>query len=105
MPERRERPRVPIREKCLLSINDRQVRAEIENLSEIGGLFQIIEPGAAPVTDDDLGMEAGFLLSTVSPARQYTGEIIRLYFAGGVHHIALRFWKKYHEVPGGPPPA
>ena len=83
----------------------RQVHAEIENLSELGGLFHIVEPGAAPVTDDDLGMEAVFLLSTVSPARQYTGEIIRLYFADGAPHVALRFWKKYREVPGGSPPA
>ena len=100
MPERRESPRVPISEKCLLSIQGRQVHAEIENLSEIGGLFRIVEPGAAPVTDDDLGMEATFPLATVSPARQYTGEIIRLYFADGAHHIALRFWKKYREMPG-----
>lgn len=103
MPERREHPRVPVREKCLLSIDGRQIHAEIENLSEIGGLFCIVEPGAAPVSDDDLGREARFLLSSVSPARQYTGEIIRLYFADGAHHFALRFWKKYREVSGGSP--
>ena len=100
MPERREHPRVPVRETCLLSIEGRQVHAEIENRSEIGGLFRIVEPGAAPVSEDDLGMAALFVLSTVTPAREYTGEIVRLYFADGAHHVALRFWKKYRELPG-----
>ena len=100
MPERREQPRIPLGEKCLLSVEGRQIHAAVENLSEIGGLFHIVEPGGpAPVTDDDLGMEASFVLSTFSPARRYIGEIIRLYFADGAQHIALRFWKKYQELP------
>jgi hypothetical protein len=99
MPERRERPRIPVGEECPLTIEGRQVHAEIENLSETGGLFHIVEPGAAPVSDNDLGMEASFVLTRFTPPRRYTGEIIRLYFAEGAHHIALRFWKKYQELP------
>jgi hypothetical protein len=97
MPERREKPRTPLGEDCVLVIDGRQVHAAVENLSETGGLFHITEPGAAPVTDDDLGVEASFVLSAFSPARRYTGEIIRRYFADGAHHVALRFWKKYQE--------
>jgi hypothetical protein len=101
MPERRERPRISLGEKCLLAIEGRQVRAVVENLSEIGALFQIIEGGKAPVSDDDLGRQASFDLGSFSPARRYTGEIIRWYFADGSPHVALRFWKKYEELPAG----
>jgi hypothetical protein len=101
MPERREKPRLSVGEKCILAIEGRQVHAAVENLSEIGALFQILEPGPAPVTDDDLGTQASFDLAAFSPARRYTGEVIRRYFAEGAHHIALRFWKKYEELPPG----
>ena len=101
MPERREQPRIPVGEKCILVIEGRQVHAVVENLSEIGALFRILEPGPAPVTDEDLGAQASFDLTAFSPARRYTGEIIRRYFAEGAHHIALRFWKKYQELPAG----
>jgi hypothetical protein len=49
------------------------------------------------LTDGDLAMEASFILASFSPPRLYTGEIIRLYFAEGACHVALRFWKKYQE--------
>jgi hypothetical protein len=34
-----------------------------------------------------------------SPDREYTGEIIRFFFKGQDKFIALRFWKKYRELP------
>ena len=52
-----------------------------------------------PVTDEDLGREASFALITVDGLQAYTGEIIRLYYADGAYHIALRFWK---DFPGRP---
>jgi hypothetical protein len=39
MPERREKPRIPVGERRVLVIEGRQVHAAVENLSEIGGLF------------------------------------------------------------------
>ena len=48
----------------------------------------------------DLGLEATFVLSSTTPTRRYTGEIIRFYYAQGTCHVALRFWKKYQEIPG-----
>jgi hypothetical protein len=83
----------------MLAIEGRQVHAVVENLSEIGALFQVTEPGKAPVTDDDLGKEAAFDLASFSPPRRYTGEIIRWYFADGAPRVAVRFWKKYEELP------
>ncbi len=96
MPERRESPRVPVNKECTLSIEGREIRTTIENISETGGLFHVLETDA--VSNDDLGSEAEFVLSTVKPARQYTGELIRLYFLEGAHHLVMRFWKKYKEL-------
>jgi hypothetical protein len=50
------------------------------------------------VSSDDLGSEGVFVLATVTPARRYTGEIIRLFFREGAAFFALRFWKGYTEV-------
>jgi hypothetical protein len=70
----------------------------MENLSEHGALFKIVTTENNSVSNDDLGMDASFVLGSMSPARKYTGEIIRLYFKDGAAHIALRFWKKYTEL-------
>jgi len=100
MAERRELPRVPVEKDCLLSIEGRQVRLRIENLSDKGGLFRIIDEASSSVSAADLGLEATFVLSSTTPTRRYTGEIIRFYYAQGTCHVALRFWKKYQEIPG-----
>jgi hypothetical protein len=96
--ERRESPRVPLGESCLLTISARRIRVTIENLSELGCLVHVSEPSRNAVTDDDLGQEATFVLSSPRPARRYAGEIIRRYYADGADHLALRFWKKYEEL-------
>ena len=99
MPERREASRYPLEKACVLKIEGRQVKARVENLSGKGALFRIMEAGDKPVTDEDLGREASFALITVDGPQAYTGEIIRLYYADGAYHIALRFWK---DFPGRP---
>jgi hypothetical protein len=99
MLERREAQRVPLKEECLLSIEGRRVRAQIENLSDQGCLARIVDPTEGSISDTDLGLQATFVLRTVKPARQYTGEIIRRYYTDGANYIGLRFWKKYREMP------
>jgi len=77
----------------VLIIEGRKVTARVENLSPMGGLFRIMEASDTAVTNDDLGREASFTLSTVSGLQEYAGEIIRLYYADGAYHLAVRFWK------------
>ena len=102
MGERRESPRTPLDETCLLMIDARHLRVTIENLSERGCLVHVSEPSRNAITDADLGQEATFVLSSSQPARRYAGEIIRRYYADGADHFALRFWKKYEELPREP---
>jgi hypothetical protein len=99
MPERRESSRFPLEKPCLLSIEGREVNAQLENLSDKGGLFRIVDGGSPVVSNEDLGREASFVLSSVTASRTYAGEIIRLYFAEGAWHIAVRFWKSFRGRP------
>ncbi len=96
MIERRHADRMKIGEPLVIAIEGHEVPARLEDLSEHGALLRVDAAGA--VSSDDLGMEATFLLSTFTPARRYTGEIIRLFFRDGAAFFALRFWKGYAEV-------
>jgi hypothetical protein len=73
------------------------VKARVLNLSRKGALFRIMEPDDKAVSNDDLGREARFVLTTLTASMQYSGEIIRLYYADGAYHIALRFWKEFPD--------
>lgn len=97
MPERRETARYPLDKSCVLDIEGRPVKSRVENLSRKGALFRIMEPGDKAITNDDLGKEATFVLTTLTASTQYTGEIIRLYYADGAYHIAVRFWKEFPD--------
>jgi hypothetical protein len=96
MLERRHAGRVKVGEPVVLSIEGRGVPVLLEDLSEHGALFRASPQSA--VSSDDLGMEGVFTLATFTPARRYTGEIIRLFFRDGAAFFALRFWKGYTEV-------
>jgi hypothetical protein len=96
MIERRHADRTKIGEPVVITIEGREVPALLEDLSDHGALFRVDVRGA--VSSDDLGLEGVFVLATVTPARRYTGEIIRLFFRDGKAYFALRFWKGYTEV-------
>jgi len=96
MIERRHADRMKIGQPIVIAIDDRDVPALLEDLSDHGALFRVDVRGA--VSSDDLGLEGVFSLATVTPARRYTGEIIRLFFRDGAAFFALRFWKGYTEV-------
>ena len=85
--------------RCTLALGDRSVPATILNLSDQGALLSFEKTAGEVVTDDELGAEATFVLSTVTPHRKYIGEIIRSYYLDGAQQVALRFWKKYTTVP------
>jgi hypothetical protein len=99
MVNRRSTQRVVVDQPCTLSVSGREVPALLVDLSEEGALFRIANAGQDTVSNDDLGMDASFLLASFSPPRQYTGEMIRLFIRDGARFAALRFWKKYKEVP------
>jgi hypothetical protein len=99
MQERREISRVPVKKQCVLTIEGRQVKARLEDVSRKGGLLRILEPGDTVVTNDDLGTEATFVLATEKGSTNFTGEIIRLYYADGAYHVVVRFWKESPESP------
>jgi hypothetical protein len=101
MAERRGIPRVPLEEDLLLSINGRNVRARVENYSDIGARFRILSAKPSAVTDADLGTLITFRILHCLPPRECTGEIIRRYFDDGIQHIAVRFWQKCRELPPG----
>jgi hypothetical protein len=96
MIERRHADRMKIGESVVITIEEREVPAWLEDLSEHGALLRVDATGA--VSSDDLGLEGAFVLSTFTPARRYTGEIIRLFFRDGKAYFALRFWKGYTEL-------
>jgi hypothetical protein len=100
--DRRESPRERLDVGCTLTIGARAVLATLVDLSEVGALFRLAPTRgnrvSDEVSDDDLGQDARFLLTTVKPARRYTGEIIRRFYRDGAHYIALRFWDPYEEV-------
>lgn len=94
--ERRHADRVRIGEPVVIAIEGHDVPARLEDLSDHGALLRVEAQGA--ISSDDLGMEATFVLATFTPARRYTGEIIRLFFRDGAAFFALRFWKGWTEL-------
>ncbi|MBN1835312.1 MAG: PilZ domain-containing protein [Spirochaetales bacterium] len=102
MRERREARRVDVNTAVDLSVEGMVVRGEMVNLSDDGALFRIGETDAGKVSTTDLGKQATFVLKLKStPDREYTGEIIRFFYKDDDKHIALRFWRKYRELPEG----
>lgn len=98
MSDRRQTPRNNAEISCLLELEGRTVPGTLMNLSDEGALFRI-DGGGETLTNDDLGLDASFLLNSTRPPRKYTGEMIRRYFLGGAEYVALRFWRKYEELP------
>jgi len=99
MLERRDRKRVEIITPVALCVEDFEVNARMINHSEDGALFRINSEDQEKVSPDDLGKDATFVLKIKnSPDREYTGEIIRLFFKGDAKYIALRFWEPYREL-------
>jgi hypothetical protein len=98
MSERRQTDRTPVKTKTTLSLGGRKVPAIIVNISDQGALLGFAKDAGEVVPDEELGSEATFLLSTVTPHRQYTGEVIRSFFSDGAQQVGLRFWKKYTIV-------
>jgi hypothetical protein len=72
---------------------------QLVDLSDEGALFRLGADGEPSISTDDLGADATFLVSSPLPARQYTGEMIRLFNRGSERFVALRFWKKPREMP------
>jgi hypothetical protein len=102
MYERRETRRVDVNTSITLSVEGLAVRSQLVNFSNDGALFKIQEVDEQKITTMDLGKQATFVLKLKSsPDREYTGEIIRFFFKREDKYIALRFWKKYREVPAG----
>ncbi len=99
MSDRRQSDRTPVKARCTLALEGRAVPAMIVNLSDQGALLGFEKDAGAVVSDEELGAEASFVLSVVTPHRKYTGEIIRSFFLNGAQQVALRFWKKYTVVP------
>ncbi len=51
------------------------------------------------VSGSDLGREISFRIrSKNKQLRQYTGEIIRLFYKDDKLHLALRFWKQPIDI-------
>jgi hypothetical protein len=98
MLNRRNTPRVEMNLPCTLSLTGRDVPCVLVDLSGEGALFKVAASGGGTAGSEELGLGAGFGLRTFSPARQYTGEMIRLFSRDGARFVALRFWKKYREA-------
>jgi hypothetical protein len=99
MGERRGARRAELKSTCTFSLDGRNLPALVVNLSDQGALLRFAAGADAAVTVADLGSDASLVLTTVTPHRRYTGEIIRFYFAENALHVVLRFWKNYQELP------
>ena len=97
MSERRQTPRDKTSVSCILEVEGRSIAGTLVNLSDHGALFRLESSGDG-ITNDDLGLDASFVLGSTRPARRYTGEMIRRYHLGGDVYVALRFWRKYQEI-------
>ena len=99
MIERRRSDRVPMSEPCVIAMEGREIPTLLENLSEEGALLRVDAAAGGAVSSDDLGYEGTFLVTSFTPARRYSGEVIRLFFRDGNAFIAMRFWRPFLEVP------
>jgi hypothetical protein len=98
--ERREAKRVDVNTPITLTIDSLSVKSRLINFSNDGALFKIHKADEAKISTMDLGKEATFVLKLKSsPDRQYTGEVIRFFYKREDKYIALRFWKRYRELP------
>ncbi len=99
MIERRKSSRTVAQAICKLSVEGREIEAQMENLADDGALFTLRNTALGEGPSFFLGRDATFVLKSATPPRQYTGEIIRLFFKDGSPRIALRFWQKYKTLP------
>jgi hypothetical protein len=99
MVERRKSSRTAARVVCTLAVEDRRIEAQLENLADDGALFTLRNTAMSEAPSFFLGRDATFVLTSFTPPRKYTGEIIRLFFKDGAPRVALRFWQKYTTQP------
>ena len=97
--ERRESVRDELDLPVQISIEDKNITCNILNLSEDGALLKINSQYKDNISNEDLGKDTKFILRQYSSSdREYTGEIIRLFYRDNEMYIALRFWEKYKEL-------
>ncbi|MBA7549345.1 hypothetical protein ES705_41825 [subsurface metagenome] len=97
--ERRESDREELDLQVEILMEDGAIMCTLINLSETGALLRIYPEQNGTVTNDNLGEDVNFVLKQASTAnREYTGEIIRLFYKDNAEFIALRFWEKYKEL-------
>ena len=97
--ERRESNREKLDLQVEISMEDGAIMCTLIDLSEVGALLRVTSEQKGIVTDDNLGEDINFVLKQASTAeREYTGEIIRLFYKDNAEFIALRFWEKYKEL-------
>ncbi len=98
MSERRKIGRIEVDVPCTLTLGKRSIPAHVLNLSDEGALLAFARGAGELISNDELGEEASFVLTSFSPHRLYTGEIIRSFFSNDAQHVGLRFWKKFQAV-------
>jgi len=97
--ERREYNREELGFQVEISMEDGTIMCTLINLSEVGALLRINPEQKRTLTNDNLGEDVNFVLKQESAVdREYTGEIIRLFYKDNAEFIALRFWEKYKEL-------
>ena len=97
--ERREYNREELGFQVEISTEDGTIMCTLINLSEVGALLRINPEQKRTLTNDNLGEDVNFVLKQESAVdREYTGEIIRLFYKDNAEFIALRFWEKYKEL-------
>ncbi|HEB09918.1 hypothetical protein LCGC14_3004230 [marine sediment metagenome] len=97
--ERRESNREELGFQVEISMEDGAIMCTLINLSEVGALLRINPEQNGIPTNDNLGEDVNFVLKQASAVdREYTGEIIRLFYKDNAEFIALRFWEKYKEL-------
>ncbi|MBA7638225.1 hypothetical protein ES703_45878 [subsurface metagenome] len=99
--EKRESAREELNVAVQISIDDKNTGCTLINISVAGALLRTDPRYQNDITDEDLGEEAIFILNHPSLSkREYTGEIIRMFYKGDEKYFALRFWEKYKELTG-----
>ena len=99
MRNRRSSKRVSINHTIQVDLEGMILSTTLVDISRDGALLALSETEREKVSDKDLGRKVSFRIKPKArPVRQYTGEVIRLYYQDAKPYLAVRFWEKYKEL-------
>ena len=95
--ERRQSPRETCDNRLSVALDNRQIDADMKNISNGGALLQVLEKDSGKITSADTGQIISFRLSRNKANINYVGTINRYVEANNNKYLAVYFDRQATE--------